>query len=57
MSNIITNTSRGNVSFRVTLPKEQASNFIKKHGNEVKVEPWGEGWKLSPVKEVQNDSN
>ncbi len=53
MANIIANKSRGNVSYRVTLPKDIAEAYIKKHGNEVDIKPWGEGFKLSPV-EVQD---
>lgn len=57
MASIISNTSRGSVSFRVTLPKEQAKEFIKRYGNEVNIELWGKGWKLSPVEEVKNETN
>lgn len=48
MANIIKNKSRGNSSYRVTLPKEYAESYIKNHGTEIEIIPWGEGFKLSP---------
>jgi len=53
MAKITKNDSRGNSSYRVTLPKEEAEAYIKKHGNEINIEKWGKGFKLSPV-EVQD---
>lgn len=55
MANIIKNNSRGNTSYRITLPKEQAEAYIKKHGTEIAVNEWGEGFKLSPLKKVSNE--
>lgn len=55
MANIIKNNSRGNTSYRITLPKEQAEAYIKKHGTEIDITNWGEGFKLSPVKKVLNE--
>ncbi len=41
-------------SYKITIPKDKAEAYIKKHGNEIDLREWGEGFKLSPA-EVQDD--
>ena len=48
MAKIQGNKSRGNVSFRVTLPRDKAEQYIEKYGKEIEVIEWGEGFKLQP---------
>jgi len=55
MANLIKNHSRDSYSIRITLPKEEADAYIKKHGYEIDIETWGEGWKLSPAKKVKDE--
>ena len=56
MAKIIKSKSGDSYSYRVTIPAEDAREFIEKHGNEVSINKFGKGFKLAPiVKVVKND--
>jgi len=48
MAKITKVTSGGGHSYKVTIPKEKAERFIKKHGKEINITEWGEGFKITP---------
>lgn len=50
MARIVKSKSGDSHSYKVTLPKAEAEAYIEKYGKELVIEPWGEGWKLSPKK-------
>lgn len=42
-------------SYKMTLPKELAENFIEKHGNEISIKPHEDGFKIEPVNTINNN--
>ena len=51
MAKIQRNKSNDYVSYRVTLPKDEAEEYIRKYGKDIKVIKCGKGFKLIPMKE------